>query len=195
MNRQIVIVRQFFDEAKRAPSAQTPFVRMRRILDLDLCVELALGVVAGDHGTPEVKGKLARRDYQWPDLWEAADAAAMADVQKGLPSGKDLRTLHEQRNLAQHRGVIPSAENLAGWVEPVRELLAFICREFYERDFERLEHWDILECAPLRQLLTNCAAAIRRGEAQQSMVKLSDAYNAIVRAVLFRLGACRHRPQ
>lgn len=43
---------------------------------------------------------------------------------------------------AQHRGAVPSAEDIAGMVEPVRELLSFVCREFYQRDFERLEHWD-----------------------------------------------------
>lgn len=183
MNRQLVIVRQFFDQAKRAPAAQTPFVRMRRLLDLDLCVELALGVVAGDHGTPEAKGRLARKDFAWPELWDAADGAALTTVQKGLPSGKDLRTLHEQRNLAQHRGVIPSVEDLAAWVEPVRALLAFVCQEFYQRDFERLEHWDVLECQPLRQLLTDSASALERGEHEPTMRVLANAYEAIARAV------------
>ncbi|MGE3966361.1 MAG: hypothetical protein AB7I09_19850 [Planctomycetota bacterium] len=183
MNRQLVIVRQFFDEAKRAPSSQTPFVRMRRTLDLDLSVELALGAVAMDHGTPEAQAKMAKRDLPWPDLWQAADEAAQAKAQKGLPCGRELRTLHEQRNLAQHRGAVPSAEDIAGMVEPVRELLSFVCREFYQRDFERLEHWDALECEPLRNLLTECLAALDRDEHQTTMRKLADAYNAIVRNV------------
>lgn len=183
MNRQLVIVRQFFDEAKRVTSGQTPFLRMRRTLDLDLCVELALGAVAVDHGTPEAQARMAKKDLPWPELWQAAEDAAQARLQKGLPGGRELRTLHEQRNLAQHRGAVPSAEDIAGWLEPVRALLTFVCREFYERDFEQLEHWDMLECEPLRQLLSECAAAIARGEFQQPIEKLSGAYLAIARVV------------
>lgn len=183
MNRQLVIVRQFFDEAKRAPASQTPFLRMRRTLDLDLCVELALGAVAVDHGKPEAQAKMAKTDLKWQDLWQAADDAAQAAVQKGLPCGRELRTLHEQRNLAQHRGAVPSAEDIAGYIEPVRELLSFVCREFYQRDFERLEHWDVLECAPLRQLLSDCAAALARGEHEQTTRRLSGAYRSIAQAV------------
>lgn len=183
MNRQLVIVRQFFDEAKRAPASQTPFLRMRRTLDLDLCVELALGAVAVDHGKPEAQAKMAKSDLKWQDLWQAADDAAQAAVQKGLPCGRELRTLHEQRNLAQHRGAVPSAEDIAGYIEPVRELMSFVCREFYQRDFERLEHWDVLECAPLRQVLSDCAAALARGEHQATIANLSAAYQAVVRTV------------
>ena len=183
MNRQLVIVRQFFDEAKRAPASQTPFLRMRRTLDLDLCVELALGAVAVDHGKPEAQAKMAKNDLKWQELWQAADDAAQAAVQKGLPCGRELRTLHEQRNLAQHRGAVPSAEDIAGYIEPVRELLSFVCREFYQRDFERLEHWDVLECAPLRQLLSDCAVAIGRGEHKPTMTKLTTAYQAIASSV------------
>lgn len=182
-SRQFVIVRQFFDEAKRAPAAQTPYVRMRRTLDLDLCVELALGIVAMHHGTPEAKAKMAKKDLQWPDLWQAAEEAAQKQLQKGLPGGRELRTLHEQRNLAQHRGSVPSIEDIAGWVEPVRALVAFVCREFYQLDFERLEHWDVLESEPLRRLLTDSAAAIERGELKPTMAKLAAAYQAVARAV------------
>lgn len=183
MNRQLVIVRQFFDEARRAPAAQTPFLRMRRTLDLDLCVELALGAVAVDHGKPEAQAKMAKTDLKWQELWQAADDAAQAMVQKGLPCGRELRTLHEQRNLAQHRGAVPSAEDIAGYIEPVRELLSFVCRQFYQLDFERLEHWDVLECEPLRKVLTNSATAIERGEYKPTMEKLADAYQAVVRTV------------
>jgi hypothetical protein len=182
-SRQLVIVRQFFDEAKRAPASQTPYVRIRRTLHLDLCVELALGIVAMHHGTPDAQAKMTKRDLPWPDLWQVADEASQGKLQKGLPGGRKLRTLHEQRNLAQHRGSVPSVEDITGWVEPVRALVAFVCREFYQLDFERLEHWDVLECQPLRQLLTDCASAIARGEHQPTMSKLAGAYGAVVRTV------------
>lgn len=183
MNRQLVIVRQFFDEARRAPAAQTLFLRMRRTLDLDLCVELALGAVAVDFGRPDVQAKMAKTDLKWLELWQTADEAAQAAVQKGLPCGRELRTLHEQRNLAQHRGAVPSGEDIAGYIEPVRELLSFVCRSFYHRDFERLEHWDMLECAPLRQLLSDCSSSIGRGEHKETIAKLSTAYQAIAGSV------------
>ena len=34
---------------------------------------------------------------------------------EGVAQRQNLHTLHEERNLAQDRGVIPSAENLAVW--------------------------------------------------------------------------------
>ena len=183
MNKQLVIVRQFFDEARRSPAAQTPFARMRRTLDLDLCIELALGAVAVDHGSTTAQAKMTKKDLQWQELWQAAHDAATTKVQKSLPGGSILRTLHEQRNLAQHRGAVPSAEDIAAWVEPVRTLLDFVCREFYQRDFERLQHWDALECLALRELLTECSTAIQGGEPHEAINRIRYAYERIAMAV------------
>lgn len=183
MNRQLVLVRQFFDDARRSPSAQTTFVRMRRTLHLDLCVELSLGAVVVDHGKPDAQAKMARADLKWKELWDAADDAANTKLGNPLPGGQALRTLHEQRNLAQHRGSIPSTEDIERHVEPVRALLNFVCREFYQREFEQLEEWDVLECEPLREWLANCAAAIGRDAPELAIRAAVSAYTAIVRTV------------
>ena len=183
VNTQLVLVRQFFDEARRAPAAETPFLRMKRTLNLDLCVEMALGAAVVDHGTPEDSAKMARRDLSWPDLWKAADAAARAKLNKGLPEGRQLRTLHEMRNLAQHRGSIPSAEDIAGWVEPTRTLLDFVCRDFYQREFENLREWDALECEPIRHWLMDCAEAIDLEAPYAAVVACKIAYGRIVETV------------
>lgn len=35
-HRQLVLIRQFFDEARRAPATDTPFLLMKGLLGLDL---------------------------------------------------------------------------------------------------------------------------------------------------------------
>ena len=113
------------------PAAQTPYVRMKRIHHLDLCVETALNVIVHDRGTADEQNKHgAKRPLNWHDLWDLADGVAKRATTKSLPCRAQLKKLHETRNLAHHSGVVPGNEAIADGVEPTRTLLDFVCREF-----------------------------------------------------------------
>ena len=127
---------------------------------------------------------MAKRDLFWPDLWKAADDAAHAKVQRGLPVGRDLRTLHEQRNLAQHRGAMPSSEDIDGFVRALcARCLASCAPHSTSGTSNGLDEWDVLECEPLRNWLSDCAEAVERDEPELAIRVTTEAYSGMVSAV------------
>src|SRR5438093_8545165 len=133
--RQLILIRRFFIDARHTAAAETPCLRLRRTIYLDLCVELALNVVVRDHGTPEEqKAQGGRYDLARDKLWNLANAVSERKKNKTLPESASLKTLHELRNLAQHRGTAPGADEIRATVEPVRTLLEFVCRDLYDLD-------------------------------------------------------------
>lgn len=182
--RQLILIRQFYSESRLTPAAETPFLRIKRTLHLDLCVELALNVVVRDFGTPEEhKEQGGRFDLNRNDLWKLADAVVQRKASKTLPERSALKTLHELRNLAQHRGSAPSADEARGAVEPVRALLDFICRDLYDLDFERLREWDVLQHEALRHWLDDCHEALDRGQPFFAAAGCKLAYERIIACV------------
>lgn len=182
--RQLILIRQFYSEARLTPAAETPFLRIKRTLHLDLCVELALNVIVRDFGTPEEHKKQGGRfDLNRNDLWALADAVVKRKASKTLPERSALKTLHELRNLAQHRGSAPSSDEVRGTVEPVRALMDFICRDLYGLDFERLREWDVLEHEALRHWLDDCYEALDRGQPFFAAAGCKLAYDRIIESV------------
>ena len=182
--RHLILIREFFVEARFAPSAETPFLRLKRSLHLDLCVELALNAVVRDFGTAEEQREQGgRRDLPRDKLWELADRVVSRVAKKTLPERSSLKTLHELRNLAQHRGTAASADEVRRAVEPVRSLLDLICREIYAVDFDRLRTWEALEHAGLRAWIADCFEAIDRGAPFLAAGASLLAYKRVVRAV------------
>lgn len=182
--RQLILIRQFYSEARLTPAAETPFLRIKRTLHLDLCAELALNVVVRDFGTPEEQDQQGgRRDLTRDKLWDLAAAVVMRKVSKTLPERPALKTLHELRNLAQHRGTAPSADEVRGAVEPVRAVLDFICRDIYGLDFERLREWDVLEHEALRRWLDDSYEALDRGQHFFAAAACQLVYTRIIKCV------------
>lgn len=184
--KPLILIRQFFDEARRAPSNETPFALIKGVLQLDLCVELSLNTIIRVHGTSQHQNKLGgRRDVEWHNLWDIANAVVESKLgqSRSLPNPVPLKTLHETRNLVQHRGSIPSIHDFRAAIEPTRELLELICRELYGLDFERLREWDALQCSPLRQWLSECSNALEKGDPYLAACGCKVAYKRVVRSV------------
>jgi hypothetical protein len=182
--RQLILIRQFFAEARLTPAAETPFLRIKRTLNLDLCVELALNLVVRDFGTAGEQDQMGgRRDLSREKLWELAATVIQRKCGKTIPERSTLKTLHELRNLAQHRGTAPSADEVRGLVEPVRTLLEFTCRDLYGLDFERLREWDALEHQPLRSWIDESFDVLDRGAPYLAAASCKLAFDCIVTCV------------
>lgn len=182
-HRQLVLIRQFFDEARRAPATDTPFLLMKSLLGLDLCVELAFNVLIHDHGGAQEQAEQASNKTSWQRLRDIADQVAKAKVGKSIPNLGQLTSLHQVRNLAQHHGVAPHMQDLRGFIEPVRAMLDTLCRDAYGVDFERLREWDALENDALKEWFADCAEAIEVGAPFVAIVGAKVAYRFMIRCV------------
>lgn len=149
-HRQLVLIRQFFEEARRAPVVDTPFLLMKGLLGLDLCVELAFNTIIHDHGTTQQQADQAKNTTSWYRLRDLADEVMKLKVHKGIPNISQISSLHQTRNNAQHHGVAAHIQNVRDFVEPVRTMLEVTYRELYGLNFERLREWDALSSNQLK---------------------------------------------
>lgn len=191
----LLLVRQFFEEVRRPTQAETPFLRMRRLLHLDYCVEMTLNTLVLHHGTPEQQARLgARQDPNRGRLWDLAEEVVATKLPgKTLPERAHLKTLAESRNLTQHRGSIPSSEEVRRFIEPVRTLLLFVCSQFYKAEFEKLRSWDELEHDQLRSWFHDCDEALEQGWTYLAAVGCKAMFEHITLAV--RTGTTGEIPQ
>ena len=185
MNPLLITVRQLFDDARRKPVCETVVSRVQATLCLDHCAELALNLVIRDFGGADDTQQLGgRSDLPWHKLWDLADKVAREKgLEAGLPNRPALKTLHEARNLTQHRGSIPSIEEARGAIEPVRQLLASIYAGLYDVDFEHIQSWDGIAATPLREWFHSCNNAISRGHAAVGIIGCKIAYEKIIKCV------------
>lgn len=181
----LVTIRQFFDDVRLSTRSPTAFARIKTLLSLDLCLEHALNAVVRDHGEAAQTNQLGGRgDLAFDRLWDLANEVVIANgVTGGLPNAREHKTLHQARNLAQHRGVIPSMEQINASLEPVRQTLAVIYSRLYGTDFERVQVWDALENPSLREWFHDCLDALEAGVAELATAGCKLGYKMIVQSV------------
>lgn len=183
-HEQLLLVKNTLVEAEAAISRGGTYASLHGVILLDLAVEMLLGSIAADFSAPS-PGGAARRDISWADAWLAADAAAQRKTGgSALPEARRLRDLHEIRNLAQHRGVIPFREELDRLVEPARAFVTYCFRSVYGFDLDRFAPWSLVGSDHLRGCLEDGADALAAGRPVLAMVAAKRTYEAAVRAVV-----------
>lgn len=178
-HRQLVLIRQFFEEARRAPVTESPFLAMKGLLGLDLCVELTFNLIINDHGTAEQHTIQRGNKTTWYGLAELTEKILRAKNLPGIPHARQLETLHKARNLAQHSGIGPHARDVRDFVEPVRAFLDFAAKELFGSHFERLREWDALENPDLKQWFAECAILVESSRPDFAIACVMIAYRRI----------------
>jgi hypothetical protein len=181
---ELLLIRQIFDEAQQQLSASLAAARLLAVLHLDLCVELALSLVVRYSSPSQQPSKWTpRQDLLRHELWKDADTALAALHGTGLPHARELRTLHEMRNLAQHTGTIPSAESIQRAVAPVREFLGVVYLKLFDQDFNRFCMWHLVSCPPLRTLFKDIEEALQLSMPTVAITGCRQAHKRIVSAL------------
>src|SRR5215470_8059333 len=105
--RQLLVTKQLFTEGKVLALHGDDFSALKAVLLLDLSVELMLNILITDFGSGRDS---ARDDMKWSQLWQQATCAVKDAniIIERIPFYKDLRDLHNMRNLAQHSGRAPN---------------------------------------------------------------------------------------
>jgi hypothetical protein len=181
---ELLLIRQIFDDLQQQLSVTSTGARLLAVIHLDLCVELALSLVARSGGSPQQPSKRSpRQDVPRHELWTEADSSLTSLSGAGLPHARELRTLHEMRNLAQHAGTVPSTEAVQRAVTPVREFLHVVYSSLFGQDFNRFAPWHLVSCAPLRELFEDVDEALRRSMPTVAIAGSRQAHRRIIFAL------------
>ncbi|MCX5816343.1 MAG: hypothetical protein NTX75_08915 [Proteobacteria bacterium] len=138
----LLIVKQFCEEANHLSLLGDDFSSMKAVLYMDFAVEQMLNVITLDYSSSsEIDSKMGRDNVNWNILWQNAVTSIKNEETidlKNIPYFKDLKSLHEIRNLVQHRGHIPSANDVSRYLASAKRMVSECfekCYGFNVNDF------------------------------------------------------------
>jgi hypothetical protein len=153
--------------AGTASADTTSLGRLRAAIELDGVCENAMGV-ALDALRIEPK-------WQFPQkLDQQSDALEHWEV----PGRMAVLALHTARNQAHHHGVVPDADEVAGWVAEVERFVRSLVVAVHGRRLEDTHVADAVDDEELRELIAQAELHLEEGDAGSSFDASWDALEA-----------------
>jgi hypothetical protein len=176
--RLLLIVVQSVNEARRLVSLGDDLSYMRAVFSLDFAVEQMLNILI-DNFAPNTT--FDRDDVSWKHLWQAATTAVKDAnvITDRIPHYRQLKKLHDIRNLSQHQGCTPHSSDVAQLVDPVVRMISTCFEQGFDLSFENFRLSDVIRNSQLRQLLEQCEQALDNGFPFESLVGAVVAFKHI----------------
>jgi hypothetical protein len=180
----LLIIKQFCNEANRLSLLGDEYSSMKAILYIDFAVEQMLNVIILDYNTStEIDSKRGRDEITWQILWQNATASIKHAKLKALSHYKDLKSLHEIRNLVQHRGQIPSASDVTRYVASATRWISECFEKCYGFNFDNFRLTDTIRNQHLRGILEDSEEALALDSPNVSLAGSIMAFNEVVAAI------------
>jgi hypothetical protein len=176
--RLLQIVTQSVKEARRLIALGDDFSYMRAVFALDFAVEQMLNVLIDNFAT---ETNFGRDDVNWQTLWQTATTAVKDAnvIHDRIPHYRELKKLHDIRNLAQHGGCTPHSSDITQLVEPVVRMISTCFDKGFGLSFENFRLWDVIQNSRLRELLTQCDQALEDGSPLYALIGAISAYHEV----------------
>jgi hypothetical protein len=91
-----------------------------------------------------------------------------------------VRNLHESRNGAQHKGLVPDRDDLPGWVEAAKAYVTSLVEVEYGVDLWRVTLADAVRDQQLADLLRESSSALAAGDVPRSVEASLKAFDSAV---------------
>jgi hypothetical protein len=187
--QQLLLVRDFYNDAERAAGRDDNFSTSKGILFLDLAVEQMLLTIITALPT---KVTIPKGELKWDQLWQTA-SDVMAEHGHALPGKAALRNLHQDRNRVQHAGATFHFTQARKYVGAVQHMLATTFQDAFNFDFENFREWDLVSNEDLRRWLQHYEDQLRGGNPVACIAGCVVAYGRIVYAVREKTARYPHR--
>ena len=160
---------------------------MKAILYIDFAVEQMLQVITLDYNTSsDIDSKMGRDTINWNNLWQNATASLKNEETIGLktiPNFKDLKSLHEVRNLVQHRGHIPSASDVFRYVASAKKMISECFEKCYGFNFNHFTLINTIRNQHLRGILEDSEEALALDSPVISLAGSIIAFRRVIAAI------------
>ncbi len=181
--QQLLLIKQLFDDACILAEHQDELSLTKALILLDLSIEQMLNQVIRDCSLNTASNvAFGRRDTTWQKIWDAANQA-INDKGFKLIHHRDLLSLHEVRNMAQHNATIPTQIEVQRYIEPACESLSSLFADIYKTHFQNFTLWDLIENEDLKQILKDSEYALNKQEIHICIVGCNLAYGLIILAI------------
>lgn len=166
---QLLRLRQLLEEAQARAHDASPIGRHVALILLDGACENAMKIVLTAHGIA-------------PKRNEDGFHQVYARVTTCLPgwSGEawaEVSNMHASRNLAQHRGATPDADDVATWSAAVERFTRSLIHAAFAVEINDVFLADAISTDELRDLLTRADRAVRARDPHESMRLSVEAFD------------------
>ena len=170
--RGLIALRLMLQDAVNRAQTSHRFSRGAAIVALDATVERVSYLVALRRGLDlSPKATLA-------DIYSKL-VASFATTWKPT-AWPQVRNLHESRNGAQHKGLVPDRDDLPGWVEAAKAYVTSLVEVEYGVDLWRVTLGDAVRDQQLADLLRESSSALAAGDVPRSVEASLKAFDSAV---------------
>lgn len=153
--KRLLYIKRIFFSAEESYKENTEIGRVFSLLLVDNAIEMLLKTIATDKDVTLDY----RKDPDFKNLWN--------DIKTHLPSPLPFKTemfnLHEERNLVQHQGSVPSKQNMDRHLSYGRRFLELAISQVYSKDFDEIYTSDLIEVEENKNKLKEIEILIEQG--------------------------------
>lgn len=142
--KRLLYIKKIFLSAEESNKDNTEIGRVFSLLLADNAIEMLLKTVATDTGvTIDGKELNQRNDFYFKDLWNLIKNNKLQPF--NLPFKIEMFNLHEERNLVQHQGSVPSEQNMDRHLGYGRRFLEQAILQVYNKNFDEIYLSDLIQ--------------------------------------------------
>lgn len=167
--RNLTYTKKLFLHGLEHAAGESEIDRTFGILHLDNAVERFLATILLSSGIDKPR--------YFPHLLEDAEKFLINLENKiALPLKSEILALHYLRNGAQHKGIIPSKEDVERNQGYTREFLTRLTKDFFELDFEQVSMAILVRDQQASNFLSEAEQLLARGKIRESMSASLNAF-------------------
>jgi hypothetical protein len=160
---QILIIKRLFEDATLLSLRNDNFSLITALILSDLTVELSLKNVIG-HFDPNYFNTFGKKeDLYFKPAWLAAQKILKENNYEPLKEKPLLYAQHEQRNLVQHTGSVPSKADVDKYLAANKRMLTHLYQSVFNADFDQLRTWSFIGRESLKTFLCSVEDALKNG--------------------------------
>ena len=164
--RKLVLAKSIFLHGCDHSNNRDELSRVLAIHHFDFAVEMILRCIAAKYNIVTSP----RKDPSFKELWEKITRNGV-----DLPLKDDIFRLHYLRNLVQHTGTVPSAEDVIALKDSVEKFCEEVIKKVFKISFSKLSLAQVIKNEELRRILQEAENLLRREMYKECIMKCEEA--------------------
>ncbi len=184
--KRLLYIKKIFLSAEESSKDNTEIGRVFSLLLADNAIEMLLKTIATDKGVTHD----SRKDLDFKNLWNEIKN----QLSLPLPLKTEMFNLHEERNLIQHQGSVPSKQNIDRHLSYGRRFLEQAISQVYGKNFDEIYISDLIEIEEYKGKLKEIENLIEQDSLNDVPKKASELFSLMLaKSEIFKHFSLPHR--
>lgn len=170
--KRLLYIKKIILSAEESNEDNTEITRVFSLLFADNAIEMLLKTIATDNGV----ALNYRKDLDFKDIWNEINNK----ISSPLPLKTEIFNLHEERNLVQHQGSVPSKQNIDRHLSYGRRFLEQSISQVYSKNFDEIYISDLIEIKQFKDKLKEIENLIEHSSFNDVPKKASELFSLML---------------